>query len=330
MKILLIRFSSIGDIVLASPAIRCAKLQIPCVQIHFLTKSSMKAVVENNPYIDQFHFFSGSLKNTIQELKKENFDYIIDLHKNLRSFRIRFSLDVPTLSFRKLSLEKFLLTKFGINKMPNRHISLRSVDALKPLGVNYDGNGLDYFVSKINEENFSKKFNHLPNKYVALVLGASYETKRMPVNLWLNWIDQIPMPIILLGGSDCENENLLIQKARPEKVISLVGKCSLDESALVLKNAQLVASHDTGLLYMACAFNVPTVAVWGGTSPKLQVEPFYPSSNNNPKYYNSIVEGLNCQPCSNFGTKSCPKGHFKCMNNQNIHQLVINSLALLD
>ena len=144
MRLLFIRFSAIGDIVLASPALRCAKQQIPGVEIHFLTKKSMKAVTEANPYVDQFHYFDKDLSATIQELKAYSFDYIIDLHKNLRSLRIRLALGVPVLSYNKLSLEKFLLTKFHLNKMADRHISLRSVDALAPLGVVYDGKGLDY------------------------------------------------------------------------------------------------------------------------------------------------------------------------------------------
>lgn len=329
LKILFIRFSSIGDIILASPAIRCAKLQIPEVEIHFLTKSNMEVVSENNPYIDKFHYYSGNLSDTIQELKSEKFDLVVDLHKNIRSFIIRLRLKVPFVSFRKLSIEKFLLTKFGINKMPDRHISLRSVDALKSLNVEYDGMGLDYFVNKEEVRNWRNKFQEVPQDYIVLVLGASYETKRMPIGKWLEWIDKMPLPIVLLGGGDCLKENDELMNSRRKNLISLVNKCSLNESAAIVRDSKLVASHDTGLLYMASAFGVPSLAIWGGTSPKLQVEPFYADSIKKRKYFNSIVEDLDCQPCSNYGTRKCPKGHFKCMLNQNIDQLVLNSMELL-
>jgi ADP-heptose:LPS heptosyltransferase len=197
MRLLFIRFSAIGDIVLASPALRCSKQQIPGVEIHFLTKKSMKAVTEANPYVDHFHYFENNLTATIQELKAFSFDYIIDLHKNLRSLRIRKALGVPYLSYNKLSVEKFLLTKFGVNRMPDRHISMRSVDTLAPLGVTYDGKGLDYFVpSGVIEPAF------FPAGYVALVIGASYFTKKLPLDSLKVVCSQIPYPIVLVGGKE--------------------------------------------------------------------------------------------------------------------------------
>ena len=121
MKFLVIRFSSIGDIVLTTPAIRCLKLQVLGATVHFLTRRSFKAVSEANPYIDQFHYFEDDLQSLIQELKQEQFDYIIDLHKNFRTAVIKLRLRVPVLSYHKLSIQKLLLTKLGINKMPGRH-----------------------------------------------------------------------------------------------------------------------------------------------------------------------------------------------------------------
>ena len=77
MKFLVIRFSSIGDIVLTTAAIRCLKQQVPDAEIHFLTKESFKAVTLHNPYIAAFHYFTENLGTTIKELQQENFDYII-------------------------------------------------------------------------------------------------------------------------------------------------------------------------------------------------------------------------------------------------------------
>ena len=109
MRLLFIRFSSIGDIVLTTPAIRCAKQQIPGVEIHFLTKGSMKEITEANPYIDHFHYLDNDLNSTIQSLKKIEFDHIIDLHNNLRTFKIKQALKAKSTSYRKLSLLKFFL-----------------------------------------------------------------------------------------------------------------------------------------------------------------------------------------------------------------------------
>ncbi len=315
MRLLFIRFSAIGDIVLASPALRCAKQQIPGVEIHFLTKKSMKAVSEANPYVDQFHYFDKDLSATIQELKACNFDYIIDLHKNLRTLRIRLSLGVPYLSYNKLSVEKFLLTKFQVNRMADRHISMRSVDTLAPLGVSYDGKGLDYFVpSDVIQPVF------FPEGYVALVIGASYATKKLPLDSLKVLCSQIPHPIVLVGGKEEVADGETLALFNPTRIVNTCGTYSLHESALIVSKARLVISHDTGMLYIACAFEKNVIAIWGATSPALQVEPLM-SDDSKAQVFQSIVPDLTCQPCSNFGTKTCPKGHFSCMKQQDLPEI---------
>ncbi len=315
MRLLFIRFSAIGDIVLASPALRCAKQQIPGVEIHFLTKKSMKAVSEANPYVDRFHYFDKDLSATIQELKACKFDYIIDLHKNLRTLRIRLALGVPYLSYNKLSVEKFLLTKFQVNRMADRHISMRSVDTLAPLGVSYDGKGLDYFVpSEVIQPVF------FPEGYVALVIGASYATKKLPLESFKVLCSQIPHPIVLVGGKEEVADGEALALLDPTRIVNTCGAYSLHESALIVSKARLVISHDTGMLYIACAFEKNVIAIWGATSPALQVEPFM-SDDSKAQVFQSIVPDLTCQPCSNFGTKTCPKGHFSCMKQQDLPEI---------
>jgi heptosyltransferase-2 len=315
MRLLFIRFSAIGDIVLASAAFRCAKEQLPGVEIHLLTKRSMKAVTEANPYIDHFHYLDKDLGSIIAELKACKFDYIIDLHKNLRSFRIRAALGAPVLAYDKLSVEKFLLTKFQINRMPDRHISLRSVDALAPLGVVYDGKGLDYFIP-----NETEVPNLFPAGYVALVIGASFATKKLPLDSLKQLVQHIPHPIVLIGGPEekADGEELALVDA--DRIINTCGQYSLHGSAALVRDARLVISHDTGMLYIACAFEKSVIAIWGATSPALQVEPFLPE-HSKAHVFQSVVPNLSCQPCSNFGTKTCPKGHFNCMNKQDLPEI---------
>lgn len=320
MKLLFIRFSSIGDIVFTTPAIRCAKQQLPGVSIHFLTKKNMKVVTEANPYIDQFHYFDNDLKATIKELKAIDFDYIIDLHKNFRTFRIKKALGVPTLTYQKLSWQKFLLTKFHINLMPNRHIVDRCIDTLAPLGVVNDQMPLDYFIpSTIALKPDAMPASHQKG-YIAIVIGASYASKQLPIEQLRILCRLIPYPIVLIGGKEDQIAGDQVAGHDPLKIFNACGKFSLHESALLIKNAKTVASNDTGMLYIACAFNKKVVAIWGATSPALQVEPY-----GAPAHFNSIVEGLHCQPCSNYGTKQCPQGHFACMKNQNL-QLIADKL----
>lgn len=326
-KILVIRFSSIGDIVLASPVFRCLKQQLPDAEIHFLTKLSMKAVTEANPYIDQFHYFNNNLSELVPQLMWHKFDVIIDLHKNFRSWMIQFQLKVPVVyAYKKLSWQKWLLTRWGINRMPSTHITQRSLNTLLPLGVVDDGQGLDYFIPEgkgIQTQDIpaSHQFG-----YIAIVIGASYATKKLPIQQLQQLCAAISFPIILVGGKEDAQEGMAIASIDPIRIYNACGKFTLHESADLVKQARLVISHDTGLQYIACAFNKKVLAIWGGTSPKLAVEPYYGEAQllmhaNNEAYHNFIVPHLSCQPCSNYGKKKCPKGHFNCMKQQDTKQI---------
>ncbi len=323
LKFLIIRFSSIGDIVLTTPAIRCLKQQMPGAEVHFLTKQKFKSVTIANPYIDKFHYFDNDFNKTIEQIRAEQFDYIIDLHKNLRTLRLYLETDTKTkwLSYRKLSVQKFLLTKTGINLMPGIHISQRCLNALKPLGIKDDGKGLDYFIPK--DEVIQSTDLPLSHRmgYIAIVIGASYFTKKLPVTKLQEICKGIAHPIILIGGKEDSKEGDAIASVDPVKIYNACGKFSLNESADITRQAKLVISHDTGLQYIAAAFQKKILAIWGGTSPKLDVEPYYGSAVA-AKHVNYIVPDLPCQPCSNFGTKTCPKKHFKCMNLQDVKAIV--------
>lgn len=325
-KILVIRFSSIGDIVLASPVFRCLKQQLPDAEIHLLTKRSMKAVTEASPYIDQFHYLDKSLQELIPKLMSQQFDCIVDLHKNFRSWLVRYQLKVPVYAFKKLSWQKWLLTKTGINRMPAKHITLRSLEAVAPLGVVNDEQGLDYFIPdgkgiRLEDLPVSHRFG-----YIAMVIGASYATKKMPVAKLQELCRLIDYPIVVVGGKEDQQEGDAIATADPIKVYNACGKFSLHESADIVRQSKLVISHDTGLQYIACAYNKKVLAIWGGTSPKLAVEPYYGANQlrlhtEGIAYHNFVVTNLSCQPCSNYGTKKCPKGHFKCMLLQDTHRI---------
>jgi len=330
MKILVIRFSSIGDIVLTTPVIRCLKQQLPEAEIHFLTKLKFKAVSQHNPFIDQFHYFDGDLKSVIKQLKLEQFDYVVDLHKNFRTFVIKKSLSVPAFTYKKETLRKFLLTKFKINLMLGKHIVKRNLETILPLGVKDDGKGLDYFISPTDEV----PMDHLPIAhqfgYIGFVIGGSYYTKKLTTQQIKDLCVQIEFPILLLGGKEDEAVGQEVAAVDPIKIYNACGKFSLNQSAFLVQKSKLIISHDTGLQYVASAYGKKTIAIWGGTSPKLDVEPYFGAKQflNKPSGftpYKNFVVDLPCQPCSNFGTRNCPKKHFKCMRNHDLN--AIASLA---
>ena len=326
MKFLVIRFSSIGDIVLTSPVVRCMKKQLPDAEIHYLIKPQFKTVMANNPYIDKIHVLQENWTAMIDELKAEKFDYIIDLHHNLRTLRIKRALKkIPAYSFNKLNIEKFVFTKLKWNIMPKVHVIDRYMDTVKPFGVYNDGLGMDYFIAPHEEvQQHDIPTSHQVG-YIAIVIGASYYTKKLPVFKLQELCQKINHPIILLGGPEDAAEGMEISKIDPIKIYNACGKFSLNESADLVRKSKLVIAHDTGLMHIAAAFKKQVIAVWGSTTPSLGVEPYYGDQHltrNAIPFDNMQVHKLWCRPCTKMGRHRCPQGHFKCMKKMDIDEIV--------
>ena len=313
MKILVIRFSSIGDIVLTTPVIRCLKNQISDAEIHVLTKKKFSGLYKTNPYINKVYEYDDSLKKNIEELKLENYDYIVDLQKNKRSLRVTRALHRPHSSFPKLNFKKFLLTTFKINLMPDIHIVDRYFKAVEKLGVKNDYQGLDFFISEKNNYTLSELPEDFQNGYHAFVIGGTYKTKILPAVKVIEVIKKLNEPVILLGGpDDVERANEIISAVSCQLLaISLVGKINLEQSASIVKNAKSVLTNDTGLMHIAAAFHKNVVSVWGNTVPELGMYPYLPKEKE--KCHIVECKDVKCRPCSKLGFKECPRRHFKCM-----------------
>jgi len=319
MKVLVIRFSSIGDIVLTTPVIRCLKQQVEGVQVHYLTKTAHRPLVDGNPYIDQCHFLED--EDLIEKLRLENFDHLIDLHHNVRTLRIKRALKVPSTAFPKLNIQKWILTAFKIDVLPKVHIVDRYMETVAKLGVKNDGKGLDYFIPKADE--VTK--NDLPLShsagYIGIVIGAALGTKKLPRHKLQELCRQIQHPLVLLGGGEDKVEGDFIASVDPIKVYNACGKFNLHESADLVRGAKLIISHDTGLMHIAAAFQKPILSIWGNTVPAFGMTPYY-GARSKQTAQSFEVRPLYCRPCSKIGFDRCPLGHFKCMERQNIEKIV--------
>jgi ADP-heptose:LPS heptosyltransferase len=318
-KFLILRFSSIGDIVLTTPVLRCLKLQYPNAEIHYLTKPAFENILVSNPYITKLHVLDKPLLQKTIELKHLRFDYIIDLHNNLRTRIIKSVLDVPSFSFDKLNTEKAQLVNLKSNTLPQIHIVDRYLDIVKSFGVTNDGQGLDYFIP--DDVTLSDEVKQLTSKpYIAVAIGAQHSTKRLPTQKLIEVCKQINTKVILLGGKEDENTGNEIVAQSGSHVVNLSGKLSLHQSALVVKLAQKVITHDTGLMHIAAAFKKPIISIWGNTVPEFGMTPYYGNYNINQQLFE--VNNLSCRPCSKIGFNACPKAHFNCMNLQDTMGLV--------
>lgn len=316
MKVLVVRFSSIGDIVLTSPIVRALKEQV-AAEVHFITKEKFSAVVAENPRIDKIYRIKKEITEVMSDLKKEKYDYVIDLHKNLRSKRLIYTLGVKSITFDKINIEKWLRVHTRINYLPNKHLVDRYYEGVKKLGVEDDGEGLEYFHG-VSE---SELVQLIPRgDYVAVVLGATYYTKRIPKKKILTLVENTTMPCILLGGKDVLELGEELTGQLPN-AINYVGKLSLNQSAALVSKSKFTVTGDTGLMHIAAAFKVPTLVFWGSTAHELGMYPYY-GKNHCVASIDIVNREINCSPCSKIGKETCPKGHFKCMLETNDAEII--------
>ena len=326
MKFLIIRFSSIGDIVLTTPVVRCLKQQVENAEVHYLTKATYRTIVENNPHIDKVHVLDNDFDSLIEKLRAENYDHIIDLHHNLRTLKVKKALKiVPSVSFNKLNVQKWLLTGLKINVLPNIHIVDRYMETVKKFAVRNDGKGLDYFIPKSDIVPDGDIPASQSLGYVAIVIGAAHNTKKLPLKKLQELCNTIDHPIILLGGAEDMILGSKIAAIDPIKIYNSCGKFNINESADLVRRAKLIITHDTGLMHIAAAFKKSVISVWGNTVPRFGMAPYY--GNAMVAHDIAEVKGLWCRPCSKIGFAKCPLGHFKCMNKQDVSAIVSKAEA---
>jgi ADP-heptose:LPS heptosyltransferase len=309
VKYLIVRFSSIGDIVLTTPVIRGLKQQVENAEIYYLTKPAFKGIVENNPHVDKVLTLKDKLKDTVKEIQDIAPDYIIDLHNNLRTSLIKRKVRVLAFAFNKLNFKKWLLVNLKINKMPHKHIVDRYLETTTLFDVQPDNQGLDYFIPEKDEVVTKDLHAAFEGKFLAVVLGANHATKQIPNEKLVSIINGAGVPVCLLGGKDVEAASEQVANSLKVPFLNTVGKLNLNQSASVVKQSAIVLTPDTGLMHIAAAFKKTIFSFWGNTVPEFGMYP-YLSAENSTIFE---VNDLRCRPCSKIGHSKCPKGHFKCM-----------------
>ena len=319
-KILIIRFSSIGDIVLTTPVVRCLKQQLDDVEIHYLTKLQYLPVIESNPYISRIFTIKQKIDEVLLELNNEDYDYIIDLHKNLRSQGVLFKLQKSSSTFNKINFKKWLIVNLKINRLPDIHIVDRYLKAVEFLGVKNDGAGLDYFIPEKDKVNIATLPKLFQNGYVGWVIGGNHNTKIYQVEKIVEVCQKIKSPVILLGGKEDSEKAETIKKAVGERIFNACGKFNINQSASLVQQAEKIITNDTGLMHIAAAFKKEIISLWGNTIPEFGMYPYLPGFENGSNILE--MKNLKCRPCSKLGYKECPKKHFDCMNRIDISELI--------
>lgn len=310
IKILIIQFASIGDVVLTTPVVRCLKQQMPNAVVHFCTKRSYQPILAYNPYISHVHYGGESLLALIRELRAEHFDYIIDLQNNLITDLIKVALACKSYSVEKQTIRQWLYIRWKINALSEQHIVDRYMATVQPLGIENDGQGLDYFIPYKDEVEIDWLPETHQRDFVAFAIGGQSLTRRLPVKRLIELCLKINYPIVLLGDkTDRKVAEEIVRAVGERQIYNACGHYNLNQSASLLQRARVVFSHDTGLMHIAAAFRKKVYSIWGSTTPQFG---FYPYKTPHVRLETS---GLGCRPCSAIQSGNCPMKHFKCMNN---------------
>ncbi|MCF8336244.1 MAG: glycosyltransferase family 9 protein [Bacteroidales bacterium] len=324
VKFLVLRFSSIGDIVLTTPVIRGLKNQVENAEVHFFTKPEYKEILEANPYVDRVHILQRDLGKQLNDLKYEFYDYIIDLHKNLRTKRIISRLGIIHFTFDKLNWKKWYYVNFKVNKLPDKHIVDRYLEAVDIFDVANDKQGLDYFIPSYDQVDLSTFPSQFRDGYITFAIGAKHNTKKLTTDKIISIIEKMQLPVILLGGREDYEHGKAIALQCGGFVFNACGRYTINQSASLVRQSKLVITHDTGIMHIAAAFHKKIISIWGNTVPEFGMYPYMPDQE-------SIIfeiRGLPCRPCSKLGFKQCPKKHFRCIMDLNDYEIAKKAIDL--
>ena len=312
-KILVIRLSAMGDIVLTTPVIRALNQQLKA-KIDFLTKPQYVSLLEGNTYINRIF----SLNDKVDFLQKNKYDYVVDLQNNLRSWKIRNKIQTKSFVFNKKSLRRYLLIYFGIDLLKN-HVVDRYFATVASLNVVNDNQGLDFNVSSSIKPEFNTS-----QSYIAWCIGGTHNPKKLSAKQITQVVSKLKIPVVLLGGNnDLDIAEEIINNVECKSVYNFCGKLSVQESSYLIKKSKMLLTNDTGMMHIASALKMPIISFWGCTKPSLGFTPYMtdPSSIK-------IISKRSAKPCSKHG-RHCKYGKNGCIKEIDPELIYDSVLSLL-
>lgn len=303
-RILIIRFSSIGDIVLTTPIIRCVKKQLEGpVEIDYITKKQYATLLTHNPYIHSVIGIDKSVSEVSDILKNTAYDYIIDLHNNIRSRTVKRYNKAFSFTLNKKNLAKWLYVQTKKELLPIGHVVARSFEAVKALSVHDDGEGLDFFFPPKEELSGALLPEIFETVYVAYAIGGQMKGKILPTDKIITLCKKISAPVVLLGGTEDRERANEVKLALDDQVFNACGVFTLAQSAFIAKKAKAIITHDTGMMHVATALGCKVISIWLATTPELGFSPWQPKNM-------SIIIEADCakRPTSKLGNRGYTSG----------------------
>jgi len=295
-NVLIIRLSSLGDVLLTTPLIRSLKSKYPDINVDFVVKRQYSMVLKGNPYLRRIFFPD-------EEIDVTQYDVIVDLQNNLRSCKIRLKFEKRVVKFKKYSLDKYLLVNFKVNRFRELPaIPVRYAETVEK-GL-LDESGLDLLIPDSVKSRLTED-----KQTIGICPGSRHFTKRYPAEKFIevgNKLASEGFRVVVIGGEDEKNICAEISDSI-NGAINLSTENDLHQIAADMKRCDGIICNDSGLMHVACAVKVPVVVIFGSSVREFGFTPY----GNKHKVVER--ENLSCRPCSHIGKEKCPEKHFRCM-----------------
>lgn len=313
-RIAVIRLSSLGDVVLTLPVVHALRRAYPEADLQYWVMEEYAAVLRDDPAVTRVRALERDASR-VEDLvsmsaELEDRDLIVDLHGSLRSRLLTFRLPAPVLRLRgsRVQRERWVRARWT-RPRPLPHATARYAEVLAPLGLMADGAPHVTVGAAAREWARSQRSALGPGTLVALCPGARHATKCWPEERWC----ELERGLAQIGVQRVVLSTASERRALPKLSAQLTGTSGgvwatepLERSMAWLGECTVAVTHDSGLMHLAAASDRPVVALFGSTSPVLGFSPCGPG-------HAVISRELACQPCTVHGRNACPLGHFRCM-----------------
>lgn len=311
---MIIRFSSLGDVILISPVIK--KLFVSGYEVDVLTKKKYNEILKLNPEITNILLLDDykSLWALIKIIKSKNYYRIIDLHRNLRTFIIKLFFSFKTIVYKKYRLRRFFLVRFKLNFLKSNSVIKNYLNSLTKLNIVIKSN--DYFYKlKYEIKNISRNIQLLLKKKNIITIApfAYHLTKEWVYYPGLIQLLKKKNTIIIIGEEkDYQKANVWKEK----NVINLCGRLNFNEMIALIDKSKLLVCNDSGIMHLGAGTKTPIISFFGSTVKEFGFTPLRKGVY--------IIEDklVRCRPCDYHGKSRCPKKHFSCMKNITIEKVL--------
>lgn len=332
LRVLAIRFSSIGDILLTTPLLRAVRTRYPEAHLAFLTKEPFAPLLSDNPRLNDLITLGPdeSLGRLAGRLRAGQFTHVLDLQGSLRTRGLRLLVPARWSGYRNHRLAREILIRTKRNRYPrDLPVPERYFDAVSKLDVHPDGNPPEFFL----HENAGVEANAWLGSglrdavpLVAVAPGAAHRTKRWPVDYWRNLVGRLTareFNVVVVGGTEDRAIADEVALAGGARAVNAAGRFGLQGTGAIIAASRLLVSGDTGVMHMATGVNTPVIALFG---PTVRAFGFFPQS----RHAVVLERDLDCRPCTAWGTERCPLGHHRCLRDiaaEEVEEVVLRMVA---